>query len=322
MTGWLKEWYKHNPGLKLISLLVAIIIWFWASSQIYIRSSKMVPVTLRLANGMVVKRISPPRVQVILEAPKELGRIKEIDSREITIVHDLQETRQAGRVVFNLTARDVKVPYRNRVVSVNPSRITAEVDRLTDKVLPIKVLTWGRPRLGYRVSSKTAMPPEVRVPGPESLLKKMQAIKTRPIQVTGRSNSFDIKVDLEPVGSYSPARLEPVEVSVEIKTDLRRSKLEDIFIAVLKDKRQTQQIDIDPSRVIVYLKGTGTIIDSLAPADVKAYVDVIGLAPGGYELPLQCKLPSGVALERTVPETIKVTLGRVTGGLREVPLSD
>lgn len=319
MTGRLKDWYKHNPGLKLVSLLIAVMVWFWASSQIYIRSSKTVPVTLRLPEGMVAKRISPPRVQVILEVPRELGRIKEIDSRQIKITHDLRENKEAGRLVFNLSAHDVKVPYRIRVVSVDPSRITAEVDRLVDKVLPVKVVYRGHPRPGYRVSSRTIIPPEVRVPGPESLLGKLQFIKTKPIDIRGRSNSFDTKAALEPVGSFSPPSLEPVEVIVVIKPELRGSKFKDISIAVLKDKRQTEQININPDRVTLYLKGPKTIMDGLAAVDAKAYVDVSGLVPGSYELPLQCKLPSGVILERAEPETIKVTLGRGAGGPREVP---
>ena len=319
MPNWFKEWSKNNPGLKLVSLLVAVLVWFWASSQIYIRSSKMVPVTLQLSEGMVVKRISPPRAQVILEVPRELGRIKEIDTREIKIVHDLRGNKQAGRVVFSLSAQDVKVPYRIRVVSVNPSRITADVDRLVDKVLPVKAVYRGRPRPGYRVSSQTIIPPEVRVPGPKSLLEKLQFIKTKPIYVSGRSNSFDTKAVLEPVGSYSPSPLEPVEVIVVINPELQGSKLEDVSIAVLKDKRQTEQINISPARVTLYLKGPQIIMDGLLAAEVKAYVDVIGLDPGSYELPLQCKLPSGVTLERAEPETIKATLGRGAGPPREVP---
>ena len=320
MTGWFKEWFKHNPGLKLVSLLVAGLVWFWASSQIYTRRGPItVPVTLQLAEGMVVKRISPPHVEVILEVPKELGRIKEFDSREIKIVHDLHENREAGRVVFNLSAHDVRVPERIRVVSINPGRITAEVDRLVDRVLPVKAIYRGRPRAGYRVSSETIIPPEVRVPGPKSLLERLQFIKTRPIYINGRSNSFDTKTPLEPVGSYSPSPLEPVEVLVVINPELQGSKLEDISIAVLKDKRQTEHINISPDRVTLYLKGPKIIMDGLAAADAKAYVDLIGLAPGSYELPLQCKLPSGVVLERAKPETIKATLGRGSGGPREVP---
>ena len=315
----MKEWIKHNPGLKLVSLLVAVLVWLWASSQIYNRTTRIVPVTLSLAKGMVVKRISPARVQVVLEVPRELGRIKEIDSREFKIVHDLRENRQEGRVVFNLSARDVQVPSRIRVVSVTPSRITAEVDRLVERVLPVKAVLRGRPRAGYRVSSQTIIPPEVSVPGPKSLLGKLQFIRTRPIYVSGRSNSFDTKAALEPVGSYSPAPLEPVEVIVVINPELQGSRLKDIPIAVLKVKRQTEQINIIPARVTLYLKGPRAIMDSLAAADAKAYVDVIGLEPGSYELPLQCKLPAGVVLERAKPETIKVILGRGAGSPREVP---
>ncbi len=279
----------------------------------------MVPITVQLSTGMVVKRISPPRAQVILEVPRELGRIKEIDTREIKIIHDLPENKEPGRVVFNLSAADVRVPYRVRVVSVNPSRITAEVDRLVDKVLPVKVVYRGRPQTGYRVSGQTIIPPEVRVPGPKSLLGNLQFIKTMPIYVNGRSNSFDTKAALQPVGSYSPSPLEPVEVIVVIKPELQGSKLEDISIAVLKDKRQTEQININPDRVTLFLKGPKILMDGLAAADVKAYVDVIGLAPGSYELPLQCKLPSGVILERAEPETIKATMGLGAGDLRTAP---
>ena len=83
LPNWFMQWYGHNRGIKLVSLLIAVLVWLWASSQIYIRTSMLVPVTLRLPEGMVARSISPPRAQVILEVPRELGRGKDKRLRRV-----------------------------------------------------------------------------------------------------------------------------------------------------------------------------------------------------------------------------------------------
>lgn len=306
----IRAWLKYNFWLKLFALGIAVGVWFFASRGVYIRSSREVPVSLILAPEMTAWSITPSSVRVILDYPQERGGIRKTEKEVIEVVHDLSDATTPGKFVFAVTSRDVRVPSRVRVVSIEPSRISAEVDRLVEKVLPVKVVYRGKPRPGYRIVGETVNPTEVMVPGPEGLLKGMKAIETEPLMVMERSDSFYGHVELKPVTPLTGKKLEPVNVYVVIAEELRERELPEIPVTVLKEPGQTAEIVLDPSVVTLLLRGQEKDLDGITPGDVRAYVEIIDLETGSYELPLKTKLPKSIRLERADPAVIKVILGQ------------
>ena len=173
-----KNWAGNNPVIKLLAVGIAVGLWFLASGWVYEGSTLNVPVTLRLAEGMTEVKIEPPEVEVKLEYPREYETLIEGGKLPIKVVHDLSETQTGGRVVFNLSPSDVERSSRLRVVGINPSRVIAEIDRMAEKALPVKVIYRGKPSRGYRLAGQRVIPPEVVGPGPESVLEKMNTIET------------------------------------------------------------------------------------------------------------------------------------------------
>lgn len=312
----LNRWMRHNFWLKILALIIAAVVWLIGSSRVYEPRNRVVPVNLKLAPGMTVKEITPPTVTVTLAYPREFQGMIDREKSEVKVVHNLLETREPGKIVFTLSARDVQRPARVQVVSVSPSRITAEVDRLVEKVLPVKVVYKGAPSSGYRIAGQSVIPPEMRVPGPESLLKKIGAIETEPVNVMGREITFEERVRLKPVGPYSDADLKPVSVIVILRPELKKWDLPGVQVDLLKGADQAEAIGIEPKKVDLYLKGREDAVEALTAADVKAYVNIVGLPAGSYELPLQTKLPAGIVLDRATPPIIKVTLGSGAGTLK------
>jgi len=243
--------------------------------------------------------------------------MRKTEKEAIEVIHDLSDATTPGKFVFTLSGRDVRAPFRTRVVAIEPPRVSAEVDRLVERVLPVKVVYRGKPRPGYRIAGETVIPAEVMVPGPEGLLDGMKAIETEPLMVMGRSDSFNKQVDLKPVTPFTGRNLEPVQVYVIISEELRDRELSDIPITVLKEAGQTGEIVLDPSMVTLLLRGQEKDLNGMTSVDVTAYVEVIDLETGSYELPLKTKLPKGVILERADPAVVKVILGQVQPALLE-----
>ncbi len=310
LTSYLKRWLSHNLWLKFFAVVIAVVVWLIGSSRVYEPRNRVVPVNLKLAAGMTVKEITPPTVTVTLAYPKEFRGALDREKEEIKVVHNLLETREPGKIVFTLSERDIEKPARVRVLGISPSRVTAEVDRLVEKLLPVKVAYQGTPRSGYRIAGQSIIPPEVRVPGPESLLRKMDAIETDPVSVMGREITFEERVRLKPVNPYSGAALSPVSVIVILRPELKKRNFSGIHVDLLKSTSQVEVISVEPEMVNLFLKGRQDEMEALIADDVKAYVDIVGLEAGSYELPLQTKLPMGVVLDRAEPTVIKVNLGQ------------
>ncbi len=309
LISYLKRWLSHNLWLKVFAVVIAVVVWLIGSSRVYEPRNRVVPVNLKLAAGMTVKEITPPTVTVTLAYPREFRGALDREKEEIKVVHDLLETREPGKIVFTLSERDVERPARVRVLGISPSRVTAEVDRLVEKVLPVKVSYQGAPSRGYRIAGQSIIPPEVRVPGPESLLRKIDAIETDPVSVMGREITFEERVRLKPVSPYSGAALNSVSVIVILRPELMKRDFPGIHVDLLKSASQIEVISVEPEMVDLFLKGRQNEMETLIADDVKAYVDIVGLEAGSYELPLQTKLPMGVVLDRAVPAVIKVNLG-------------
>ncbi len=302
----LGTWFKHNPWTKLAALAAALVSWYLASQVVYLTGRHEVAVELQLAEGMTAVAVSPSFVTVVVEAPAGLA-VKP------AIRRDLSHISSPGQVVFSLTAADISISPRARVVGIEPGQVEVLLDRQVHRVLPVRVVFDGSPRPGYRLAGHSVEPPEVRVPGPENLIRTMTEIETDPVSLTGRGGEyvFEVETALRPPLPSPPAELEDVLVRVEIAPALKSREFDPVPVGVLKHLNQRDEITVTPREVRVVVRGREDLVGGLAPADVKVFADVAGLAPGSYELPLRSRLPSGVSVAEYDPPTVRVSLGRV-----------
>ncbi|HOO76822.1 MAG TPA: CdaR family protein [bacterium] len=300
-------WARHNLWLKIFALAGALVLWYMGSREVYVPETVEVPVELDLPEGYTAVSVTPPAVRVEVEYPKD-GEVPDVNS--LRVVHTIGSGVEPGVIAFNLTAADIRTPSRVRFTSVSPSGIRVRVDRMTEKVLPVKIVYTGRPRSGYRIEDTSISPSEILVPGPESLLNEMKEIKTRPLSVLGRSVSFGASATLEPLPGYTGKVPLAVNVYTTIGPELKQKRFADIPVRVMMGAGNPEGVILDPDRVTVVLSGRERDIDSAAPGDISAYIEVIGLASGTYELPLKTRLPPGLNLDRAEPRTIRVTTER------------
>jgi len=83
---------------------------------------------------------------------------------------------------------------RNIDVSrIRPSSFSITVDRIVEKRLEVEVEQDGQPAPGYIVESVAVTPDEVTIRGADSLIGELDKISTRPVNVSGREESFEEK---------------------------------------------------------------------------------------------------------------------------------
>lgn len=306
----IKNRARQHWFFKVLALVIAVVVWLIASRWVYETVTLTVPVELTVREGKIVKAIDPPVVTVSLEYPREEMTPAEAREIEVKVVHDLTALDTPGTVVFNLEEGDVRRPRRTRVTGISPGRITAEIDRLEEKVLPIRVTFRGSPRRGYRVAETRVYPPEVKVTGPAGILETMSEIPTEPITVMGRQVTFDSQAALQSVSPFVRDPLPEVNVIVVMGRELKERVFRRVRVDILRDPIRFDQVRLEPREVDLHLKGPEPVMDGLTAAAVRVYVDIAGLEPGTWELPLQTALPPEVTLERSDPARVKVFLDR------------
>ena len=265
--NFLRQLFLNNLGLKVISLVLAFLMWSQIPKPETVTTTCSVgvelinqPVELQITNNYAQK--------VDVEIRSEGGAIEE---QTLTALVDLTKA-SPGSHVFHLTAQNIKnIPRRARILSIQPSTIRLELERIAAKIVRIEAETTGEPKDNYEVTNKKVSPPGVMVTGPESRLQDLSMARTEPIDIEGRSESLSQSVSVyleEPrLRIQNPT---PVAVEIRIEEKRREIRLRRVWVQPLPKGVRAR---LTPSRVDVLGSVPISFKGELRPADFLATVN-------------------------------------------------
>lgn len=177
----------RNLGLKFLSTCIAAMLWLVIAGERVVERVLRAPVEFQnLPNGLELVGNLPDTVEVRLRGSS--GALSRMGAGDLAAVLDLR-TARPGRRLFHLTPSQVTVPYGINVVQVGPSTLTMEFEASGVRTVPVEPDIEGRPAPGFEVTSVTSDPASVEVAGPESALKRLDAVVTEPVSVNGETRS-------------------------------------------------------------------------------------------------------------------------------------
>jgi YbbR domain-containing protein len=103
---------------------------------------------------------------------------------------------QEGEHIVNLTGDSIRIPFGVKVVRINPSTLTLNLERTVQKMVPVRPRLLGRPAKGHEVAEVTSTPPEVRVTGPKSRVLEVEGAFTEPVSVEAAEDTVVENVNL------------------------------------------------------------------------------------------------------------------------------
>jgi YbbR domain-containing protein len=180
-----------NFWTKLLSLFLAVAVWFVVSAP---RRER----TVERAYAAPLALIGVPRDLVITTAVQDtvnvrlrgrLSSIRSISSANLEATVDLS-TSQPGEFVVTLRQQALNVPQGVEVVSIEPNKIRFRLERLRQKVVPVRAFLAGAPPAGYMPGDPTVVPAEALVSGPASQIRDVTEVATERIIMTGRTATF------------------------------------------------------------------------------------------------------------------------------------
>ena len=204
--------------LRLLALGIAIGIWFNASVEDRLVSSEKVVevgITYNRPRGFMILN-STQNVQVRLLGSKKA--IRQLNPYMVDVQVALSQ-QQEGSAIVNLSRENVQAPDGLEVVSIEPSTIRVELEReVTQRVTVVPKLV-GAPATGAAMEEPEVFPNQVLVTGPKSMLARVESLSTQPIDLGGRTATFEETV---PVVSPDPLIqiVQPARVTVRIPMKL------------------------------------------------------------------------------------------------------
>jgi len=301
------SWLTRDWGLKLVALVLAVGLWFYAVGEESVEVERTIPLEIQVKNKqMSVLKPSVKKIRVKLIAPRT--RVSEIASKDIVARHVIgSEVKTAGDYSFRLESREVRVPSPDiRVMEITPDVIVVTLDEMIVQKLKVSPDFVGEPAYGYKVNDAEIRidPNALLVEGPKGQLEKMDAVLTERIDLVGRIRSFrrTVKLNLpEGIRALSEAM---IDIVIPIQEESGEKAFENVPIKILQDSGQTQPFELPVSVISFVLKGPRVVLEELDTSKILAYLDLSVLKPDDSEALVQLRLPADVSVKD--PDALKV----------------
>ncbi len=298
------SWLVQNWGLKIVSLIIAMVVWFYASGEGTEQITLRVPLDINVKNeNMILTKGVTQSLRVVFQGPK--SDINLLSSQDIRANHQVDYGVESGEYSFQVGRENFQLPSSNvRIQEIYPRTFRVTLDQRVTKKLKVIPNIQGEPATGFSyIESEILIDPNVvLVQGAQSRLEELEVIQTEPIDIVGRIRSFKkkIKIDFKS-HSVKPVNHESVEVLVPLVEQFSSKTYENIVVRVLGIPEKTFSIYLDPSKINIELKGPLRALEDLKEEDFISYVDVSGLKKGKYELELKLNLPEEISLKGESP---------------------
>jgi YbbR domain-containing protein len=295
-----------NLPLKLISLLVAGVLWMAVSGQSTVERNIRVPLEYQnVPPGMEIVGDPPGSVDVRLRGSS--GNLARVVQGDVVAALDLTNARPGTRI-FNLQASEVRVPFGVQVVQVTPPTVSLDFEYSGQKVVPVSPVVEGDPAPGFVVGRITTSPATVEVLGPVGRLENLREATTEPVRVDGARARVEDRVTIG-VEDSSVRLREPqiASVTVEVLPARAERTLPGVEVRT-SNVRRGSTARVSPVSVSVVVRGSRERLDGLAAGDLQAAVDLDGLGRGRHVVPVRVPNQQGVVVERIEPASVTVTI--------------
>lgn len=208
-----------NLGLKITAVLLSILLWIFATSRGLSEIALDVPLEF--------KNI-PPRLELMYYDVKAVSLnikgqerlIRTIRPTDIRVGIDLSKAKK-GEGIYAINKNNIRLPLTVTVKNITPSSVKVLLEESVARTVKVRPIVVGAPERGYYVKSISVVPPTVDIEGASSKIKKVDKVKTEPLDITGRSETLakDLKLDVS--GMNIRTRVDEVMVKVVIAREMR-----------------------------------------------------------------------------------------------------
>jgi len=207
----------ENWTLKIISLTFALLLWMFIMGERRLEVGYRVPLELQnIPKSMMVANEVPSLVDVRVSGPRTLQM--KVSPNDISIIVDLTDL-QPGLTTFKRLEERLNLPSGLLVTRLSPSFIDLKLERIKQKLVPVKIALTGEPLSGFEVASVKLVPDEVIIEGAETELKSVSEVTTEEVDLNGVNEGFSLIVPLVYRGKYTHFKDEKTtEVQVEIQS--------------------------------------------------------------------------------------------------------
>lgn len=301
----MKNRILNHFGLKVISLVIAIVVWIIVANLDDYKTTKQISgIEIEFVNGDAITEKNkvyevPEGTTIDIVVKGRRSVVEELTSEDFKAVADLSKMSVTNAVTVEVSAissyvaRDLTISYTNNAVTI-------AVENKIEKQLPITVRADAEVAEGYAIRNKTATPNLITVRGAESVVNMIEEVVVD-VDVTGANHNLTANaqpVFLNHSGEVIESTkfeydVDEVAVSVEI-LQTKKLSVRVKTAGEVKDGYAIASIDYQPTSILVVGEA-----EDLAKVD-EVLIDDIDVTDCSKDLETSVViadyLPSGIAL--------------------------
>lgn len=293
----------HNFWYKLAALFLAFVIWGIIQGEQILELNREIIVNIEVPEGYLVRGETKRALAATIKGPRVL-----ITEAPSTLEATVKVPALKGRKYrIRIDKDDIKNWNHRLQLTIHDPYITLFVDEKADRTVPIKYVPQGTPADGYFIKKAVLNPNWVKITGLKSDLMKVREVATEPVDVNGiqQNQSFEAALVAPPGFLLSDLSVEYTTVTLQVGDSFVNTRFGSIPIEVVGNENVAR---VRPKFASIVIQGTPGVLKFVKREDLKAFVEVRGLAPGQYEQEIKVKIPPDTVLIESFPEKASVNI--------------
>ncbi len=183
----------HNLEWKLLSLFLAVGLWFIVVREPELVTAQSVPILYKnLPKNIETGSEAPDRVHVEIRGPA--GKLTPASLANTAVLIDLSSVESPGERTFTVAESSLHLPSGVTFMRAVPAQLRLRFEETLSKDVPIQVRIGTPPPEGYRLVQQEINPPRVRIAGPESRVRPIETAQTDPVDLSGVLGRTELRV--------------------------------------------------------------------------------------------------------------------------------
>ncbi len=206
----------NNWPYKILAILLAVIMWYFVVGEERAEVGLTVPLELiNIPRDLIVVNNVVHGIEIRVNGPRSL--VRSLAGESLSKRLDLSNTK-AGTVSFSISSEGIPLPRGVKVTRINPTQVIVVLQKLMTQKITVKPRIVGKPAPGYEIASVQLNNPQVEIAGPEEVVKNIESLYTKPIEIQGLKTDLKQRTSLDFRNHqiYLPKEI-PLEVQVNIK---------------------------------------------------------------------------------------------------------
>ncbi|MDX1982672.1 MAG: CdaR family protein [Bryobacteraceae bacterium] len=207
-----------NLWLKLISLAIAMLLWYATVGPQETTTGASVPIQLRnIPRDMEISSELPDSAYI--EVRGSSRRLDELEKALVII--DLSGISRAGERTISILDGNVSLPAGVQFQRAVPSQIRLHFEPRLTREVPV-VVRYATIPDGYQIQRQQVSPASVRIVGPESRVNAIDRVQTDPIELPPDDEELTFR--LHAFAGDAQVRLEKPDQFFTVKVVLEKNR--------------------------------------------------------------------------------------------------